>query len=162
MYLYPRLVQHLPLSGRKSALAWRMHMTTRTKEANHFNVLKCSCTQADVAKQFGAEVSPDDNVSLDDSWGHWPAFPDSVEALQYLKQHYRLVALTNAGRRIGAFMCPAAARVPASSPTFAAGPSACSYANVAHIPYAGRASALKMTATLHQPFDLILTAQVRL
>lgn len=26
---------------------------------------------------------------------HWPAFPDSAEALAYLKQHYRLVILSN-------------------------------------------------------------------
>jgi 2-haloalkanoic acid dehalogenase type II len=72
-----------------------------------------------VAEKFGVEVHPDDNASLDESWGEWPAFPDSVEALRYLHQHYRLVALTNAGR----------------------------------------ASALKMAATLQQPFDLILTAE---
>lgn len=53
--------------------------------------------QADIARQFGAEVRPDDNASLDESWGEWPAFPDSVEALKYLRQHFRLVAVTNAG-----------------------------------------------------------------
>ncbi len=29
---------------------------------------------------------------------HWPAFPDSAEALAYLKQHYRLVILSNVDR----------------------------------------------------------------
>jgi hypothetical protein len=48
-------------------------------------------TQAYVADKFGVEVKPDDNASLDESWGHWPAFPgkkcfiviksDSVTAL---------------------------------------------------------------------------------
>ncbi len=38
------------------------------------------------ARAFGASV-PD-----------WPAFPDSVEALAYLKQHYKLVILSNVDR----------------------------------------------------------------
>ncbi|MBE9605656.1 HAD-IA family hydrolase [Acetobacteraceae bacterium H6797] len=29
---------------------------------------------------------------------HWPAFPDSVEALKRLKKHFKLVAMTNAQR----------------------------------------------------------------
>ena len=29
------------------------------------------------------------------SVGNWPAFPDSAEALQYLKKHYKLVILSN-------------------------------------------------------------------
>ena len=33
-----------------------------------------------------------------DSAAGWPAFPDSVEALQRLRQHYNLVAMTNAQR----------------------------------------------------------------
>jgi len=37
-------------------------------------------------RRFGASV-PD-----------WPAFPDSTEALQYLKQHYKLVILSNVDR----------------------------------------------------------------
>jgi 2-haloalkanoic acid dehalogenase type II len=37
-------------------------------------------------RRFGASV-PD-----------WPAFPDSAEALKYLKQHYRLVILSNVDR----------------------------------------------------------------
>jgi 2-haloalkanoic acid dehalogenase type II len=33
-----------------------------------------------------------------DSVGDWPAFPDSAEALAYLKQHFRLVILSNVDR----------------------------------------------------------------
>ena len=29
------------------------------------------------------------------SVGYWPAFPDSAEALRYLKQHYKLVIISN-------------------------------------------------------------------
>jgi 2-haloacid dehalogenase len=32
------------------------------------------------------------------SIGDWPAFPDTVEALRYLKQHFRLVILSNVDR----------------------------------------------------------------
>lgn len=45
-----------------------------------------SATDADAAA-FGASV-PD-----------WPAFPDSAEALQYLKRHYKLVILSNVDRQ---------------------------------------------------------------
>ncbi len=43
-------------------------------------------TQADLHDRFGASI-PD-----------WPAFPDSAEALAYLKRHYRLVILSNVDR----------------------------------------------------------------
>jgi 2-haloalkanoic acid dehalogenase type II len=39
-----------------------------------------------LAAAFGASVSD------------WPAFPDSAEALKYLKQHYRLIILSNVDR----------------------------------------------------------------
>ena len=39
------------------------------------------------AEAFGASV------------GDWPAFPDSAEALRYLKQHFRLVILSNVDRQ---------------------------------------------------------------
>ena len=41
---------------------------------------------AKAAEKFGASV------------GNWPAFADSAEALAYLKQHYRLVILSNVDR----------------------------------------------------------------
>jgi len=37
-----------------------------------------------LAESFGASVAD------------WPPFPDSIESLRYLRQHYRLVAVTNA------------------------------------------------------------------
>lgn len=33
------------------------------------------------------------------SVGHWPPFPDTVEALAYLKRHYKLVILSNVDRQ---------------------------------------------------------------
>src|SRR5438477_6321042 len=43
-------------------------------------------SHADLHDRFGASV-PD-----------WPAFPDSAEALAYLKRHYNLVILSNVDR----------------------------------------------------------------
>ena len=47
--------------------------------ARHWGI----AAQADLHERFGASV-PD-----------WPAFPDSREALAYLKQHFRLVVISN-------------------------------------------------------------------
>jgi 2-haloacid dehalogenase len=50
-----------------------------------------------------AEWGVGGNSALDDQFGqsvqHWPAFPDSAEALVYLKQHYQLVILSNIDRK---------------------------------------------------------------
>ncbi len=45
----------------------------------------------------GLGVAPDDGEAdaFAASIADWPAFPDSVEALAYLKRHYKLVALSN-------------------------------------------------------------------
>ena len=45
-------------------------------------------------------VSEDDveAAKLGASVGDWPAFPDSAEALRYLKQHFKLIILSNVDR----------------------------------------------------------------
>ena len=48
-----------------------------------------------LAEKWGVGVSWDDCVRYGQSVKHWPAFPDSVEALRYLKEHYKLVILSN-------------------------------------------------------------------
>ena len=52
----------------------------------------------DVARHF--EVEPDDTEAADfgRSVPRWPAFPDTAEALRYLKGHYRLAILSNVDR----------------------------------------------------------------
>ncbi|VVD98127.1 haloacid dehalogenase type II [Pandoraea sputorum] len=68
---------------RTPALAYSLLLGTVFRRlANEWNV---GVTDEE-ANIFGASV-PD-----------WPAFPDSVEALQYLKQHYKLVILSNVDR----------------------------------------------------------------
>ena len=55
-----------------------------------------------VHAQLRSHWGVDGNGELDRQFGqsvaHWPAFPDSVEALAYLKQHYQLVILSNIDR----------------------------------------------------------------
>ena len=48
-----------------------------------------------LAEQWGISVSWDECVDYGHSVKDWPAFADSAEALQYLKQHYKLVILSN-------------------------------------------------------------------
>lgn len=48
-----------------------------------------------LAEEWGLSVSWDECVRYGSSIPDWPAFPDSAEALRYLKQHYQLVILSN-------------------------------------------------------------------
>ncbi|MFQ5959704.1 MAG: haloacid dehalogenase, partial [Alphaproteobacteria bacterium] len=55
-------------------------------------------TQHAVAADLGAAAAAADADALATSIKDWPAFPDSTAALAYLKQHYRLVILSNIDR----------------------------------------------------------------
>lgn len=48
-----------------------------------------------LAEEWGVSVSWDECVTYGDSVRYWPAFPDSADALRYLKQHFKLVILSN-------------------------------------------------------------------
>ncbi len=48
-----------------------------------------------LAEEWGVQVSWDECVTYGQSVKNWPAFPDSVEALQCLKQHFKLIVLSN-------------------------------------------------------------------
>ncbi len=48
-----------------------------------------------IAEEWGVSVSWDECTRYGQSIKDWPAFPDSVDALRYLKQHYKLVILSN-------------------------------------------------------------------
>ena len=48
-----------------------------------------------LAEEWALETTWDECVAYGRSVRNWPAFPDSVEALKYLKQHYKLIVLTN-------------------------------------------------------------------
>ncbi len=55
-------------------------------------VLKC------MAKSWGVRASDAEAIAFGHSIRHWPAFADSAQSLKYLKQHYRLVILSNVDR----------------------------------------------------------------
>lgn len=48
-----------------------------------------------LAEEWRVSVSWDECVAYGRSVRNWPPFPDSAEALAYLKRHYRLVILSN-------------------------------------------------------------------
>ena len=48
-----------------------------------------------LAEEWQSPVSWDECQTYGQSIKHWPAFPDSAEALAYLKQHYKLIILSN-------------------------------------------------------------------
>ena len=52
-----------------------------------------------LAEEWGVNVSIDDCETYGRSVHHWPAFPDSQEALRQLKEHYKLVILSNVDNR---------------------------------------------------------------
>ena len=48
-----------------------------------------------LAEEWEVHVTPEECAAYGASVFNWPAFPDSAEALAYLKQHYKLVILSN-------------------------------------------------------------------
>lgn len=48
-----------------------------------------------LAEEWGVSVTLQECVTYGQSVKNWPAFPDSIGALQYLKKHYKLVILSN-------------------------------------------------------------------
>jgi len=53
---------------------------------------------AGLCRRFGVEEDEVEGAKLGASVGDWPAFPDSADALRYLKQHFKLVILSNVDR----------------------------------------------------------------
>ena len=52
-----------------------------------------------MASDWGIASTPALDRAFGNSVPDWPAFPDSAEALAYLKQHYKLVILSNVDRQ---------------------------------------------------------------
>ena len=53
---------------------------------------------ARVAERFGLETDEKLDAAFGASLPHWPAFPDTADALRILKQHFKLVILSNVHR----------------------------------------------------------------
>jgi 2-haloacid dehalogenase len=52
----------------------------------------------DLADELGTTASPEEAAAFGNSVKDWPAFPDSPDALAYLKRHYKLVIVSNVDR----------------------------------------------------------------
>ena len=50
---------------------------------------------AALCRRFGVPENVEEAAKLGASVGDWPAFPDTPEALRYLKQHFKLIILSN-------------------------------------------------------------------
>jgi len=53
---------------------------------------------ARLAAEWGVAADPAADLVFGASVGDWPAFPDSAEALGYLRRHFKLVILSNVDR----------------------------------------------------------------
>lgn len=51
-----------------------------------------------LARSLGQNPGPEEEEAFGASVGDWPAFPDSVAALNAMKKHYKLVILSNVDR----------------------------------------------------------------
>eukprot|EP01102_Stenamoeba_stenopodia_P006556 TRINITY_DN1808_c0_g1_i1.p1 TRINITY_DN1808_c0_g1~~TRINITY_DN1808_c0_g1_i1.p1 ORF type:complete len:283 (+),score=73.41 TRINITY_DN1808_c0_g1_i1:108-851(+) len=51
-----------------------------------------------IAERLGRTLTDEQCVAFGKSIGEWPPFPDTPDALRYLSQHYKLVALSNIDR----------------------------------------------------------------
>ena len=51
-----------------------------------------------LASRFELQTTDALDVEFGRSLPHWPAFPDTADALRYLKQHYKLIILSNVSR----------------------------------------------------------------
>jgi 2-haloacid dehalogenase len=52
----------------------------------------------DLAEELGTAANPEEAAGFGDSVKDWPVFPDSPEALAYLRRHYKLVIVSNVDR----------------------------------------------------------------
>ena len=53
-----------------------------------------------LAAELDVQSTPEAAAAFGGSVGDWPAFPDSAEALAYLKGHFQLVILSNVDREL--------------------------------------------------------------
>jgi 2-haloalkanoic acid dehalogenase type II len=56
-----------------------------------------------LGEEWGVQTTWDECLAYGQSIRNWPAFEDSVAALKYLKQHYKLVILSNVDNASFAF-----------------------------------------------------------
>ena len=54
---------------------------------------------ARLAARIGVATTAEESAEFGRSVGDWPAFPDTADALRYLKQHFKLIILSNVDRQ---------------------------------------------------------------
>ncbi|KZL68521.1 haloacid dehalogenase [Colletotrichum incanum] len=70
---------------------------TKTPDLRYSELLTTIHPQ--IAERLGlAAPAPEASKAFGDSVGHWPAFPDTVDALRRLGKYYKLVVLSNVDR----------------------------------------------------------------
>ena len=57
-----------------------------------------AAVHAQLATEWDVAADPAEDAAFGRSIADWPPFPDTVEALRYLKQHFQLVILSNVDR----------------------------------------------------------------
>ncbi len=57
-----------------------------------------AATHRTLALNWGSEPDESESIRFGQAVGDWPAFADAAESLAYLKQHHRLITLTNCDR----------------------------------------------------------------
>lgn len=85
---------------REEALARFGRLESEVEEAGpslRYSTL-LAAVHARLARDLGVRIHADLNERFGGSVPDWPAFPDSAEALAYLKRHYKLVILSNVDR----------------------------------------------------------------
>lgn len=98
--LAPLLARRSPLLSKDEALEiFARHETAQqslTPTMPYSQLL--SVVYQRIADEFGVQIADREANIFGASVPDWPEFPDSVEALAYLKQHYKLVVLSNVDR----------------------------------------------------------------
>ena len=80
-------------------VAFARHESALEKAQPRLNYRKilAACYRG-LAQEWNAGITEAEAERFGDSVPDWPAFPDSAAALAYLKQHYKLVILSNVDR----------------------------------------------------------------
>jgi 2-haloalkanoic acid dehalogenase type II len=95
--LLGRLGQALPREAVLEIFAHHESAQEAATPAMRYSEL-LAVVHAALARHWGVAPDPAEDRRFGASVPDWPAFPDSADALRYLRQHYRLVILSNVDR----------------------------------------------------------------
>lgn len=96
-------LQPLLMSNKRADIsrdnALRAYAVLESKQEAHTPGMVYSEVLTNVHRQFAQQFDLQTDEKLDSTFGdslpHWPAFPDTADALRYLKTHFKLVILSN-------------------------------------------------------------------